>query len=193
MNSSNSGDVRKHQEQCTKPTHQYGKTHRTHRRIFDATFGWLYHPLLATLPTIHLLAGSLSISVAFHTSLPLIPSLYSFLLSLPVLSLVLSYHVWPVIWPMSPNWSPCSSLSLFEGFSCHHTYLLKPWLWWLHFLAQTPQMVPIAYKKRDWVSDRHLGAFHHLPSPAHFCLLSSHTGLLAWCLYQVSSAKSPHL
>lgn len=75
------------------------------------------------------------ISVIFYTSPLSIPiPMYSFPLSLPLFRLS-SYHIWLVIWPLSPDWSPYSSLSLLECFSCHHSYLWKSrfwphYLWW---------------------------------------------------------------
>lgn len=145
----------------------------------------------------HTCAGALSISVVLHPSLALILALYSFPQSLPLPRL--SYHTWPLIWSVSPNWSPCSSLSLFEGFFCRHTYLLKSWLWWPYSLVLTPLMVPHCPQKKKigFLTEipRGSSSSTFLCSPLSPLLLSGHTGLLAWCLHQVSSAKSqcPHL
>lgn len=168
MNSINSGNVQNHPEQCSKLTH---RTER-HIRCTDIFWGYVWMAVSSS-------PGYSSPHPPFRCSLkhlchlphlpPLIPSLFSFPLSSPTLS----YHIWLVIWPMCPNQFPCSSLSLFEGFpatiltfwshgSGDFTPLHKH-LWWF----------PIAYRKQDWVSDRHLGDFHHLPSFACFCLPSS--------------------
>ena len=149
-------------------------TREVPRCIFDGLFGYLHHLLLAALPTIHP-EPCVSLSSSRR---PCPPSPSPHVHSLSPHPASGSHPVWPVIWPSSPTWSPCSSLSLFECFSCHCSLSFETTVLVILFpYAHTSDGSPLPTEEKNWVSDRYSGLFILYPLP--FTLLSSHTGLPA--------------